>query len=891
MMEITVSYDDLTRTLGKPVSDYGGTTLDANSTKITVTGIPDGYNARLDFDVSIRVEGSKKKVSPYLPLDADGSCIVPGTIMRACKADLRLPVQLVLESSDKTETYASKNWLIFRVSPSINAFETVQDAYEPDISKAFYKVEEEGGVIIFTRLDETTETVYVDDDFVAWKDVVSEWPEEPDDRTIPTTKLLDDTFLKSNLTAPNRLLITDGDGNVTADGPRIVTEWSPEPSDDNLPTERLVKTDLDTRALDSQTVHIDRGTPEWEPSITYHAGSTVVKDLVFYISQNDGNVGHDPSEEGTVWWAMVTGDGGGSGGDEPGSYRVFSIGDGVSKQFTINHGFNSYHVAHLLYAKGGSMQDSDTRVERFSKNHLVVTFHSPPAVDEWVLVAYRPGIGPESVVTSINGMSGDIELDPLDLGCVSVDPQELTDEQQAQVRENIGLDQVDNTSDQDKPISTAQQEALDGKVDKIPGKGLSTEDYTTDEKEKLAGIAAGAEVNVNADWNATEGDAQILNKPSLGTASSRDVGTAAGQIPVLDSSGKVPNSVLPSLAISEFVGTVTTKAQLVTLSAAQQGDWAQVTNDPDINNNGVYMLNGAYSTLANWIQIVGPGAVISVNGKTGVVTLAAADVGAVPTSRKVNNKELSADISLTPADIGAVPTSRTVNGKALSQNISLTPSDVGAVPSTRKVNDKELSTDIELTPADVGAVPDERTVNGKALSTDIELDADDVGAVAAVEGITGATHPVVTYGDDGLVRSGRALQASDIPNLPGEKITSGTVAYERLPTGNGPQKVVGVPSAGQAGQALRLNESATAYEWFTPSANALAQFTGQIVGDGATKVFTFNHGLNGTPDPSLFNSAGRKIPGAHLDADETTITAYFYTAPASGETYTVRGIA
>ena len=127
MMEITVSYDDLTRTLGKPVSDYGGTTLDANSTKITVTGIPEGYSARLDFDVSIRVEGSKKKVSPYLPLDADGSCIVPGTIMRACKADLRLPVQLVLESSDKTETYASKNWLIFRVSPSINAFETVQD--------------------------------------------------------------------------------------------------------------------------------------------------------------------------------------------------------------------------------------------------------------------------------------------------------------------------------------------------------------------------------------------------------------------------------------------------------------------------------------------------------------------------------------------------------------------------------------------------------------------------------------------------------------------------------------------------------------------------------------------------------------------------------------------
>lgn len=34
------------------------------------------------------------------------------------------------------------------------------------------------------------------------------------------------------------------------------------------------------------------------------------------------------------------------------------------------------------------------------------------------------------------------------------------------------------------------------------------------EKTKLAGIATGAEVNVNADWNATSGDAQILNKPT-----------------------------------------------------------------------------------------------------------------------------------------------------------------------------------------------------------------------------------------------------------------------------------------------------------------------------------------------------------------------------------------
>lgn len=48
--------------------------------------------------------------------------------------------------------------------------------------------------------------------------------------------------------------------------------------------------------------------------------------------------------------------------------------------------------------------------------------------------------------------------------------------------------------------------------------------YTTTEKNKLSGIAAGAEVNVNADWNASSGDAQILNKPTALSAFTNDEG-------------------------------------------------------------------------------------------------------------------------------------------------------------------------------------------------------------------------------------------------------------------------------------------------------------------------------------------------------------------------------
>lgn len=63
-------------------------------------------------------------------------------------------------------------------------------------------------------------------------------------------------------------------------------------------------------------------------------------------------------------------------------------------------------------------------------------------------------------------------------------------------KDQVGLGNVDNTSDLNKPVSTTQQIALDKKVDKVSGKGLSTNDYTTDEKNKLAEIAVGAQVNV-----------------------------------------------------------------------------------------------------------------------------------------------------------------------------------------------------------------------------------------------------------------------------------------------------------------------------------------------------------------------------------------------------------
>lgn len=187
---------------------------------------------------------------------------------------------------------------------------------------------------------------------------------------------------------------------------------------------------------------------------------------------------------------------------------------------------------------------------------------------------------------------------------------------------DVGLGNVDNTSDADKPISTATQTALNGKQATITG-GASTITST----------------------NLTANRALVSN-----------------------ANGKVAVSDVTSTELGYLDG---------------------------VTSNIQTQLNGKLSSAP----------VTSVNSKTGSVSLGAGDVGAVPTSRTVNNKALSANISLTASDVGAVPTSRTVNGKALSSNITLTASDVSAVPTSRTVNGKALSSNITLSAGDVSALP------------------------------------------------------------------------------------------------------------------------------------------------------------------------------------------
>lgn len=96
-------------------------------------------------------------------------------------------------------------------------------------------------------------------------------------------------------------------------------------------------------------------------------------------------------------------------------------------------------------------------------------------------------------------------------------------------KSDVGLSNVDNTSDISKPISTATQTALDTKVDKITGKGLSTNDFTTQEKTKLANIEANAnnyvlpsDVVKDSNYVHTDNNFTTVEKTKLSTLDNYD---------------------------------------------------------------------------------------------------------------------------------------------------------------------------------------------------------------------------------------------------------------------------------------------------------------------------------------------------------------------------------
>lgn len=218
--------------------------------------------------------------------------------------------------------------------------------------------------------------------------------------------------------------------------------------------------------------------------------------------------------------------------------------------------------------------------------------------------------------------------------------------------------------------------ALSGKVDTESGKGLSENDFTNALKTKLDGIASGAEVNVQADWEQTDNTADdyIKGKPTLANVATSGsyndlsdkpniptVPTAYTSTPAMDGVGSAGSStswakgdhVHPSdtskvdkvqgkgLSENDFTDTLKTKLDGIAAGAEVnvQSDWEQTDNTADDYIKGkptIPTVNDSTITIQKNGTTVKSFTTNQASGDTINITVptTAADVSAIPTSAK-----------------------------------------------------------------------------------------------------------------------------------------------------------------------------------------------------------------------------------------------------------------
>lgn len=193
--------------------------------------------------------------------------------------------------------------------------------------------------------------------------------------------------------------------------------------------------------------------------------------------------------------------------------------------------------------------------------------------------------------------------------------------------------------------------AIGSKVDKVSGKGLSTNDYTTTEKNKLSGIASGAEVNQNAFSNIAIGSSTIAADSETDTLT-----LVAGSNITL-----TPDTTNDKVTISATNTTYPPAGSGLGL-VKSGGDVTiadgTITVNDDSHNHTIANVDGLQAALDGK----------SDSDHTHTVDSSLSSSSTNPVQNKVINTALA----------GKVPTTRTVNGKTLSANISLSASDVGA---------------------------------------------------------------------------------------------------------------------------------------------------------------------------------------------------------------------
>lgn len=188
--------------------------------------------------------------------------------------------------------------------------------------------------------------------------------------------------------------------------------------------------------------------------------------------------------------------------------------------------------------------------------------------------------------------------------------------------------------------------AVSTKVDKVDGKGLSTNDYTTAEKNKLSGIASGAQVNViesvkvngtaltpsskavninlsgysKTDHTHTKAAIGLGNVTNDAQVKRTEMGKANG-VATLDATGKVPSAQLPSYVDDVLEGYYssskfyTTKASDGTYSGEIAGETGKIY--VDLNTNKTYRWSGSVWTVISETLALGETASTAYAGSKG----------------------------------------------------------------------------------------------------------------------------------------------------------------------------------------------------------------------------------------------------------------------------------
>lgn len=205
---------------------------------------------------------------------------------------------------------------------------------------------------------------------------------------------------------------------------------------------------------------------------------------------------------------------------------------------------------------------------------------------------------------------------------------------------------------------TGLQGALDNKVSKVTGKGLSTNDYTTAEKTKLSGIAEGAQKNT---VTGVKGGSETSYR--IGNVNITATNIGLGNVNNTSDKDK-PISTATQTALNGKQATVTGAATTIT------GSNLTASRALVSNANGKVAVSDVTSTELGYLDGVTSAIQTQLNGK-------------VPTSRTVNGKALNANITLGASDVGALSTAGgTLTGNLTGEYIT------GTWLRTTKVSDK-----------------------------------------------------------------------------------------------------------------------------------------------------------------------------------------------------------